>query len=148
MLVQLDQVTDRVEEGKCDSARFQVLQLKQKADRLPTEVDPEVRRVLAREMDDLRALVDGQCRPRQPTRPTTPEPATPAPGTNDDAAAGEDEEEGQDKEKDKDKDKEKEAKEEAKDQGEQGGETGTVPEMDGGSGGTGTGGGAAPPAGE
>jgi hypothetical protein len=61
LLTQLDQVSSNFDKGNCNGAGFDVGELQDKADRLPSSVDPEVKTNIQNGLTKLQALVHDNC---------------------------------------------------------------------------------------
>ena len=82
LLTQLDQVERLADDGKCNSARFQVTgdgQLEDKVGRLPDDTDPDVRSALSDGLDRLLELIDDECGGNREQTDTTETETQPAP---------------------------------------------------------------------
>lgn len=78
ILKQLDQVAERCDAGRTNSALFQVRELQDKADALPEGIDPALREAVRDGVDRLGQLVQADCSQDEPvetdTQPTETDP--------------------------------------------------------------------------
>lgn len=83
LLTQLDEVDRRVEARACvDVKRGTLTRIENRIDGLPDDVDQDVQSALSDSAENLRGLVDDQCRQKRKPTPTVPLPdLTPEPDT-------------------------------------------------------------------
>jgi hypothetical protein len=67
LLTQLDQTASNFDKGACNGARFDVTQLQDKANRLPSSVDPEVKANIQSGLTRLSNLIERDCQKPQTT---------------------------------------------------------------------------------
>jgi outer membrane murein-binding lipoprotein Lpp len=71
LLTQLDQTASNFDKGNCNGAEFDVGQLQDKANRLPSSVDPEVKTNIQNGLTRLSTLVHDNCQKPQTTTTTS-----------------------------------------------------------------------------
>jgi hypothetical protein len=77
LLTQLDEVDRRVEARACgDVKRGTLTRIENRVDNLPDDVDQDVQSALSDSVQNLRGLVEDQCRPKRKPKPAIPLPTT------------------------------------------------------------------------
>jgi hypothetical protein len=81
LLTQLDQTQANFDKGACNGARFDVSQLQQKVDNLPSTVDPKLKANLRVSLARLDTLIQSQCQRTQTTTTSSSSSSTSTPTT-------------------------------------------------------------------
>lgn len=75
IVTDLDQLQQRVDDGECaDVKKGNIPRIQKQIDRLPDDVDEDVRTTLEDGFDRLKQLVDEQCEQKQEPKPVEPAP--------------------------------------------------------------------------